>query len=111
MSRCLESVPPEIDAHSHLPTVLADNRIKREQVGSAVVVEKLNKTGIKQGLGNPVVIAIAFTFLLNNISVQGEHRGVGRSICFEGEELMSSWLALRHWFLYSCEQRDRPCDS
>jgi len=25
-----------------------------------------------QGLKNPVVIAIAFTFLLNNISVQGE---------------------------------------
>ncbi|KAG7527481.1 hypothetical protein FFLO_06896 [Filobasidium floriforme] len=51
--------------------VLADNRIKREQIGSTVVVEKLNKRGILQGLKNPVVIAIAFTFLLNNISVQG----------------------------------------
>lgn len=40
-----------------------------------MVVEKLNKTGIKQGLGNPVVLAIAFTFLLNNISVQGELLG------------------------------------
>jgi hypothetical protein len=60
--------------------VLADNRIKREQIGSTVVVEKLNKRGIMQGLKNPVVIAIAFTFLLNNISVQGESTARAQSV-------------------------------
>jgi hypothetical protein len=61
-----------------LHIVLAENRIKREQIGSSVVVEKLNKRGIHQGLGNLVVIAIAFTFLLNTISVQGESASIAK---------------------------------
>jgi MFS family permease len=50
---------------------LAVARIKREQVGATVVLDKLNTRAIKQGIFAPTTLTIGMIFLLNNITVQG----------------------------------------
>ena len=50
---------------------LANARLKREQVGATVVLDKLNSRAVKQGIFAPTTLAIGFMFLLNNITVQG----------------------------------------
>ncbi|KAJ9106061.1 hypothetical protein QFC20_004123 [Naganishia adeliensis] len=50
---------------------LAVARIKREQVGATVVLDKLNTRAIKQGILAPTTLTIGMIFLLNNITVQG----------------------------------------
>jgi hypothetical protein len=50
---------------------LANARIKREQVGATVVLDKLHSRAVKQGIFAPTTLAIGFIFLVNNITVQG----------------------------------------
>lgn len=50
---------------------LANARIKSEQAGVTVVLDKVNKRSIFQGILAPSTLPIAFVFLLNNITVQG----------------------------------------
>ncbi|KAJ9102006.1 hypothetical protein QFC19_004931 [Naganishia cerealis] len=50
---------------------LAASRIKAEHVGATVVLDKMNKRAIKQGIFAPTTLAIGLIFLLNNITVQG----------------------------------------
>jgi hypothetical protein len=54
-----------------LPTELAIARIKTESIGATVVLDKMNKKGIFQGIFAPSTIIISIIFLLNNITVQG----------------------------------------
>lgn len=50
---------------------LAASRIKAEQVGAVVVLDKMNARSIKQGIFAPTTLVIGLIFLLNNITVQG----------------------------------------
>jgi MFS family permease len=50
---------------------LAIARVKSERVGTTVVLDKLDKTKLSRGIFNPITLATAFVFLLNNITVQG----------------------------------------
>jgi sugar phosphate permease len=50
---------------------LAIARIKTESIGATVVLDKMNKKGIFQGIFAPSTIIISIIFLLNNITVQG----------------------------------------
>jgi hypothetical protein len=72
------SVPPSRSAFhvassdfDILPTELAIARIKTESIGATVVLDKMNKKGIFQGIFAPSTIIISIIFLLNNITVQG----------------------------------------
>jgi sugar phosphate permease len=49
---------------------LASARVKSENAGQTAVVDKLSKKALKQGIMVPSTLAIAFIFLLNNITVQ-----------------------------------------
>lgn len=50
---------------------LAIARVKSERVGQNEVLDKLDKKKTVRGIFNPVVLATAFIFLLDNITVQG----------------------------------------
>jgi len=50
---------------------LAIARIKSERVGQNSVLDKLDKKKTLRGIFNPTVLATAFIFLLDNITVQG----------------------------------------
>lgn len=50
---------------------LATARINVERVSTHEVLDKINKTKLKRGMFNPVVIGTAFIFLLDNVTVQG----------------------------------------
>jgi hypothetical protein len=51
---------------------LAAARVKSENVGQTVVLDKLSWKALKQGILVPSTMAIALIFCLNNITVQGE---------------------------------------
>ncbi len=55
----------------HHLTALASARVKSENAGQTVVVDKLSGKALKQGILVPSTLAIALIFLLNNITVQG----------------------------------------
>jgi MFS family permease len=50
---------------------LAIARVKSERVGTTHVLDKIDTPKIIKGIFNPVTLATAFIFLLNNITVQG----------------------------------------
>jgi MFS family permease len=50
---------------------LANARLKREQVGATVVLDRMNSRAVKQGIFAPTTLAVGFIFLVNNITVQG----------------------------------------
>lgn len=50
---------------------LAIERIKSERVGQDEVLDKMNRTKLKRGVFNPITLATAFIFHLNNITALG----------------------------------------
>ncbi|KAI2472942.1 putative MFS transporter [Annulohypoxylon bovei var. microspora] len=50
---------------------LAINRVKSERIGQTHVLDKTDSRKVWLGFWNPAVIATAFVFLFNNITVQG----------------------------------------
>jgi sugar phosphate permease len=50
---------------------LAINRIRSERVGQTAVLDKIDMKKLWAGLKNPVVIAVSWIFLFDNITVQG----------------------------------------
>lgn len=50
---------------------LAVERVRSERLAQEEVVDKMNKTKLKNGLINPITISTAFIFLLDNIVVLG----------------------------------------
>ncbi|KAH8807107.1 retrograde regulation protein 2 [Xylogone sp. PMI_703] len=50
---------------------LAIARVKSERVATTEVLDGLDKTKVLRGIFNPVTLATAFIFLLDNITVQG----------------------------------------
>ena len=50
---------------------LAIARVKSERIGQTKLLDKINKTKLLRGMFSPVTIAVAFIFLLDNITVQG----------------------------------------
>ncbi|KAI1088093.1 putative MFS transporter [Rostrohypoxylon terebratum] len=50
---------------------LAVARVKSEMLGQTKVLDKTSRTKVWLGFWNPVVLATAFVFLFNNITVQG----------------------------------------
>ncbi|KAI1457058.1 putative MFS transporter [Annulohypoxylon moriforme] len=50
---------------------LAVARVKSEMLGQTKVLDKTDRNKVLLGIWNPVVIATAFIFLFNNITVQG----------------------------------------
>lgn len=51
--------------------ILAIARVKSERVGQSAVLDKMDSKKIFRGIFNPVVLATAVIFLLDNITVQG----------------------------------------
>jgi hypothetical protein len=51
-------------------SVLAELRVRNENLGAPVAIEKLNWRGIKQGVLAPSTIILAFIFGFNNVTVQ-----------------------------------------
>lgn len=51
--------------------LLAELRVRNENLGAPVAIEKLNWRGIKQGVLAPSTIILAFIFGFNNVTVQG----------------------------------------
>lgn len=50
---------------------LAAWRVRSERVGATEVLDKMDKTKLRKGLTNPVVISTSFVFLFCNVTVQG----------------------------------------
>ncbi|KAH7040886.1 major facilitator superfamily domain-containing protein [Microdochium trichocladiopsis] len=50
---------------------LAVSRVQSERVAQSKVLDKMGKQKLWLGFWNPMILATAFTFLLNNITVQG----------------------------------------
>lgn len=51
-------------------SVLAELRVRNENLGAPVAIEKLNWRGVKQGVLAPSTIILAFIFGFNNVTVQ-----------------------------------------
>ncbi|KAF9259714.1 MFS general substrate transporter [Marasmius fiardii PR-910] len=50
---------------------LAILRVRSERVGQTEVLDKIDTEKLLRGIFNPVILAVSFIFLLNNITVQG----------------------------------------
>jgi MFS family permease len=50
---------------------LATNRVKSERLGQVVLLDKIDATKLKRGFTNPITLATAAIFLLDNITVLG----------------------------------------
>lgn len=50
---------------------LAIERVKSERVGTTVVLDKIDKKKLLNGIFCPITVSTSFVFLLNNVTVQG----------------------------------------
>jgi hypothetical protein len=50
---------------------IAINRVKSERLAQAVLLDKIDVSKLKRGFTNPITLATAFIFLLDNITVLG----------------------------------------
>jgi hypothetical protein len=50
---------------------MAINRVKSERLGQTLLLDKIDATKLKRGFTNPITIATALIFLLDNITVLG----------------------------------------
>jgi hypothetical protein len=50
---------------------IAINRVKSERLNQAVLLDKIDVSKLKRGFSNPITLATAFIFLLDNITVLG----------------------------------------
>jgi hypothetical protein len=48
---------------------LAINRVKSERLAQAVLLDKIDSTKLKRGFTNPITMATAYVFMLNNVTV------------------------------------------
>lgn len=51
-------------------SVLAEVRVRSENVGATVAIEKFSWKRVKQGISAPSTIILAFIFGFNNVTVQ-----------------------------------------
>jgi hypothetical protein len=51
-------------------SVLAELRVRSENVGATVAIEKFSWKRVKQGISAPSTIILAFIFGFNNVTVQ-----------------------------------------